>query len=101
MPDTQSGDRATIELPEPQPRDDFHARLQAIKDFFEAHPSLPAPQFTANVYVNSRAELDAFAGYFGQQAPPDAGCYEGAQFYVPVDELNSITVSFHASMARR
>lgn len=102
MSDTQSGDKATIELPEPQPRDAFRARLQALQEFLDKHPALPAPATisfgetwtSASIYVDSRADLDAMAGYFGQPAPAAASHYNGAQFSVDAGPLH-VTVSFH------
>lgn len=110
MPDTQSGDSATIELPDPQSRDALAEQMATVYDFFVKHPVLPAPStvmFRAlpgdatavSVYTSSRAELDALAGYFGQSAPADSKTYVGAQFYVHTPGLQ-VTVGFHAEMPR-
>lgn len=60
--------------------------LQAIMDFYLAHPDVPPP-YTIRLTttgVESRAALDALAGDFDQPPPPPAECYKGAQFSVPI-----------------
>lgn len=100
MSDTHSGLSATIELPEPQPRGKLIEQLASVGDFFDDHPVLRQPHLTVSVYANSRAELDALAGYFGQQPPPDAGCYNGAQFYVHTSAGVQLTIAYHAAVQR-
>jgi hypothetical protein len=96
MTDRHGADGATLELPEPQPRDRLVEQLASIADFFQKHASLRQPHLTVSVYADSRAELDALAGHFGQQPPPNAGCYNGAQFYVPTDAGVTVIISHHA-----
>jgi hypothetical protein len=95
MTDTQSGESSTIELPEAQPRAKMVEQLASIGDFFQKHPMLREPHISVSVYASSRAELDALAGHFGQQPPADAGCYDGAQFYVYTDANVTVTVAYH------
>lgn len=96
MTDTHGGDIATtLELPEAQPRDKMIEQLAAIAEFFQKHPLLRQPRMTLSVYADSRAELDALAGYFGQQPPADAGCYNGAQFYVSAGAGVELTIAYH------
>lgn len=100
MSETQSGDSATIELPEPQPRVKLAGQLESIGDFFQKHPALREPHISVSVYASSRAELDALAGYFGQQPPEPAECYDGAQFYCYTDAGVTVTIAYHAGSRR-
>lgn len=89
MTDTVSGQTATQLRTDPGERIAAVAgALQAIMDFYLAHPDVPAPYSITmtSISVTSRAELDALAGDFDQPPPPPADSYHGAQFSVPIGE---------------
>ncbi len=74
--------------------------LQAIMDFYLAHPDVPAPYTITltSICLPSRAALDGLAGEFDQPPPPPADCYRGAQFDVQIDDgpiRVSAIYSFH------
>lgn len=84
-------DGCTDPTPEPRPQSPgervaaLAGTLQAIMTFFLEHPDLPAPSgITLTVDAASRAELDGWAGDFGQAPPRPARNYDGAQFSTSV-----------------